>query len=509
MHKSILLFAENTSSSGKICQLFEEYEIYQCTTVADGEVLCRKHAVTLVLIAEKVNGHDGCTLFHDLRKQCPVISGLLLAGTEDNGLLRRAMDSGISGLIELPFDPDQLKYQVSRAMDAALLRRENERLHTLLPLYSLGEQLLSSTTEDEVLAGLLDEVVRQTGAGHVSVMLFDAEEACLRIAAARGMDRELVQSIRIRPGDQIAGWVFQQGKPVILNRDTQEESIFAPLLKRTEIASAISFPLIVRGDILGVLNISRTAEDVFFSESDKEMLGIICGQAALALENVRSLEMAKKTTRMRTLFEQYVAPEVAEILLAGNTDIMGLGEIKEATVLFADIRNFTSLVQHLELSDLRIFLNEFFQVFTDTIFQHSGTVDKFMGDAVLAVFGAPVQLENAGRAAVRTALLLRERFEALRSRWAEHVENFQTVDLGIAVTSGRMYIGNVGSNRRLDYTVIGTPVNIAQRLAAESSQCRIYVTAPVREAVCGDIATEDVGNLLLRGVEQRVKVFSV
>jgi len=509
MRKSILLFADNLSSCGKICQLLEEYEIYHCTTVADGEVLCRKHAVTLALISEKVSGHDGCAFFHDLRRRCPVISGLLLAGTGDNGLLRRAMDAGISGLIELPIKVDQLKYQVSRALDAALLRRENERLHTLLPLYSLGEQLLSSSSEDEVLAGLLDEVVRQTGAGHVSVMLFDSKEACLRIAAARGMDRELARSIRIRPGDQIAGWVFQQGKPVILNRDTQEESIFAPLLKRTEITSAISFPLIVRGDILGVVNISRTADDVFFSESDKEMLGIICGQAALALESVRSLVIAKKTTRMRTLFEQYVAPEVAEILLAGDADIMGLGEIKDATVLFADIRNFTSLVQHLDLSDLRTFLNEFFQVFTDTIFQHRGTVDKFMGDAVLAVFGAPVELENAGRAAVRTALLLRQRFEALRSRWAEHVENFQIIDLGIAVTSGRMYTGNVGSNRRLDYTVIGAPVNIAQRLAAESSQCRIYVTAPVNDAICGKIATRDEGAFELRGMEQRVKVFSV
>jgi len=81
----------------------------------------------------------------------------------------------------------------------------------------------------------------QTGTGHVSVMLFDAEASCLRIAAARGMDNELMESIRLRPGDQIAGWVFQEGKSVILNRDTQQNSPFAPLLKRTEIASAISW----------------------------------------------------------------------------------------------------------------------------------------------------------------------------------------------------------------------------------------------------------------------------
>ncbi len=509
MCKPILLFSEKSKYYSAIDQLLGEYKLFFCDTLAGGISLCEKHAITLVLIDEKVKGEDGCQLFHKLSSRCPMVSGLLLSGKEDSRLLRRAMDCGISGLVDLPLDSDQLKYQITRTMEESLLRRENARFHTLLPLYSLGEQFLSSTNEDEVLAVLLDQVVEQTGVGHVSVMLYDQNENRLKIAAARGMDRQLAGSIRLKPGEQIAGWVFQQGKPVILNRDSQEKSIFAPLLKRREIASAISFPLIVRGTILGVLNISRTTEGPLFSEADNEMLGIICGQAALALENVRSLEGAKRTTRMRTLFEQYVSPEVAEILLASDENIMGLGEIREVTVLFADIRNFTSLVQHMELPDLRLFLNEFFQLFTETIFCNRGTVDKFMGDAVLAVFGAPVELENAGLAAVRTALFLRDRFEELRERWAEHLKNFQTVDLGIAVTSGRMYIGNVGSRRRLDYTVIGTPVNIAQRLAAESSKCHIYVTAPVREAVGDDIMMREVGNLSLRGVDQKVQVFSL
>ena len=509
MKQPILLIAEETTYSTRIRLLLDGYEIFQCETVADGVLLCRQHTIYLILVAENVGGRGGCEVFNELRRQCPTVSGLLLAETEDNRLLRQAIDAGICGLVELPLDAEQLNTRVAGAMESVTLREENTRLRTLLPLYSLGEQFLSAVSEKEVLDNLLDEVVQQTGAGQVSVMLFDAAEACLRIAAARGMDKDLVESIRLQPGDQIAGWVFQEGKPVILNRDTQQKTLFAPLLKRTEITSAISFPLTVRGNILGVLNISRVAEGSFFSEADNEMLGIICGQAALALENVRSLEVAKNTTRMQTLFEQYVAPEVAEILLASDVDIMGVGEIKEVTVLFADIRNFTNLVQHLELSDLRIFLNEFFKIFTDTIFQNQGTVDKFMGDAVLAVFGAPVEQENANLAAVRTALVIRDRFESLRIRWAEYSEDFLTVDLGIAVTCGQMYLGNVGSARRLDYTVIGTPVNIAQRLAAESSRSRIYLTDPVRQDVCSQIETDEVGNVSLRGVEDKVRVFSV
>ncbi len=509
MHKSILLFADKNSLYEEIAQILAEYSLVQCTTLADAVSLCSNHAVFLVLLSDVSGVEDSCALFHQLSIRCPMISGLLLTGTQESRLLRRALDCGISGLVELPLNGEQLKYQVTRTWEESFLRRENERLHTLLPLYRLGEQFLVASTVDEVVSILLDKVVEQTGVEQVSVMLFHPEDNCLRIAAARGMDKQLVDSICLKPGAQIAGWVFQQGKPVILNRDSQEESIFAPLLKRKEIASAISFPLIVRGAILGVLNISRSDREPSFSEADNEMLGIICGQAALALENVRLLETTKRTTRLRTLFEQYVSPEVAEILIAGGEDIMGLGEIREVTVLFADIRNFTSLVQHMELSELRLFLNEFFRLFTETIFQNRGTVDKFMGDAVLAVFGAPVELENAGLSAVRTALLLRDRFEELRNRWAGYLKKFQSVDIGIAVTSGRMYIGNVGSSRRLDYTVIGTPVNIAQRLAAESSLGRIYVTASVREMVGDRVMMREVGRLALRGVEEKVHVFSV
>lgn len=509
MKKTILLLAEESTYSVHVRQLLVGYEIFQCATIDDGVRLCQVHGINLVLIAEDVCGRGGCELFNELREQCPMVSGLLLAGTEDNVLLRQAIDAGISGLVRVPLDSEQLVQRVSRVMESVMLREENTRLHTLFPLYSLGEQFLSSSSEQEILSTLLDEVVALTGTGHVSVMLYDAEKSCLRIAAARGMDNDLMESICIQPGDQIAGWVFQEGKPVILNRDTQQESPFGPQLKRPEITSAISFPLIVRGNILGVLNISRMAEDILFSEADKETLGIICGQAALALENVRSLEVARNTTRIRTLLEQYVAPEVAEILLASDADIMRLGAVKEATVLFADIRNFTGLVQHLPLEDLRTFLNEFFQIFTDAIFQHRGTVDKFMGDAVLAVFGAPVELENANRAAVQTALVIRDRFEKLRLRWVARCHDFKDVDLGIAVTCGQVYLGNVGSTRRLDYTVIGASVNIAQRLAAESSRCRIYVTEAVERELGADLGTDDVGNVSLRGVEQEVKVFSV
>ncbi|NOQ46535.1 MAG: GAF domain-containing protein [Desulfobulbaceae bacterium] len=509
MKTSILLVTADGKDTWEIQEALGNYEVVICRDASDADELCRRHDVYLVIVAEDLPRQSGCLLFSELRSNYPGLAGFLLSRSVNNTLLSNALDAGFSGLLKLPVVTEQLQVRVSRAMESVALQEENTRLRTLLPLYSLGEQFLSSQTQQQVLEVLLDVVVEQTGATHVSVMLFYEDEACLRIAAARGMDQELAQSIRLKPGDQIAGWVYEKGKPVILNRETQKQSIFASLLKRPEIISSISFPLVIRDRILGVLNISQVDGEACFSEADNEMLGIVCSQVALALENVRSRVALQEKTRLRTLFEQYVSPEVAGLLIASDSNLMNLGEVKDVTVLFADIRNFTGLVQHLELPDIRTFLNEFFQLFTETVFHNRGTVDKFMGDAVLAVFGAPVELENANLTAVRTALTIQEKFGRLQARWADYSEDFRTIDLGIAVTYGTVFLGNVGSAQRLDYTVIGNQVNIAQRLAAESSSCRIFITEPVRAAICDQIDVEEVGERALRGVKEKIPVFSI
>ena len=510
MHTAVVLCCTSDDFQAEaIIAALSWLQVIRCQDVESAKVLCRSQEVCLALIVDDPPRADGRRIFVELSALQPGLAGVLFSATVDAAILHGALEAGFSGLVELPVNSVQAGRVVNQALERYRLQRENTRLRTLIPLYSLGEQLAAAASEEEILDRLLDAIDRQTGASRSSAMLHDPQEDCLRIVASRGMDVALVQSIRLQPGAQIAGWVFQQGKPVILNKEDQAESIFSPLLRQPDIVSAISFPLRICGRIIGVLNISQQETDERFSEADNEMLAILCSQAAIALENLRARLQLAETTRMRTLFEQYVAPEVAELLLAQHSDLMELGEIKQVTVLFADIRNFTRLVQHIDLQSLRAFLNEFFQFFTDEVFRYRGTVDKFMGDAVLAVFGAPVKLDAPSLAAAHAAMAIKERFAALREHWMGHCEGFQRVDLGIAVTSGTVFLGNIGSARRLDYTVIGNEVNIAQRLAAEASACRIYTT----DAVCRELGdcfdVEELGEIALRGVEKKIRAFSL
>jgi class 3 adenylate cyclase len=230
-------------------------------------------------------------------------------------------------------------------------------------------------------------------------------------------------------------------------------------------------------------------------------------EADLREENI---SLKGQVLKMRALFERYMAPEVAAVLLNGQEPMLDVvGEVQEITVLFADIRNFTFLVQHLHLQDSQRFLTEFFDLVADVISLRQGTLDKFIGDAALAIFGPLVLQDSPNQSAVFAAMEIQKGFEALRVKWALKSELFMQIGLGIGISRGNMYLGNVGSGRRLDYTVVGADVNIAQRLASDTVSGQILVTESVYKDVTGVVAVQEQKTKLLRGLERTIRIYSI
>jgi adenylate cyclase len=280
-------------------------------------------------------------------------------------------------------------------------------------------------------------------------------------------------------------------------------------MKRKELSAAISFPIASKGKVLGVLNVSETKGDMQFSEADIEMLSIIVGQAMMALENIRSRREREENCRIRALLEQYVSPEVSNLLVKSKQNLLDVGGVQQLTVLFADIRNFTLLVQHLDPAQLRVFLNNFFDMFGRIVFSHQGMLDKFMGDAALVIFGAPVQIDSPNITAVSAAYQIMIEFENLRLIWEKKDRVFTKVGLGIGISRGPMFLGNVGSSQRFDYTVIGPDVNIAQRLASVTESGQILITDRVQATLNGRFPVKAEKNMLLKGMEAEVSVYSL
>jgi adenylate cyclase len=281
------------------------------------------------------------------------------------------------------------------------------------------------------------------------------------------------------------------------------------LLRRIELSSSISFPLVSKNDSIGVINISHHDDHKRFTRSDLELVSILAQLTVTAIENLRLSAQKQENARIRTLFEQYVSPEVARVLLDQGHPTVELGAIRTLTVLFADIRNYTLLVQNLSLPALREFLDAFFEMFTRVVYENEGTLDKFMGDGALVIFGAPYEHENPADAALRTAVEIASRFRSLRQHYLDQNELFSDIGLGIGISSGEMFIGNLGSMERFDYTVVGPDVNIAQRLASGTDGDRVLCTDAVLKACTRVVPRMPGEKMKLKGFVEPVIVHEI
>ncbi|MFW2365150.1 MAG: adenylate/guanylate cyclase domain-containing protein [Desulforhopalus sp.] len=484
------------------------------------ELVCAESTRQAFLLAENISfdlaivsvakGDKSCLRgFKNIKFSNPAMAGILVTDITSLDTVLELMNNGFTRVCKKPLSEQELVTAVVDTMKFASLREDVTRLKTLLPLYELGQKFIAAQSEEKIYKELIDAVSQEAGVPSVSVMMYDEVSCSLKIVAHRGLDQEYVNSLEIKPGEKISGRVFSSEQPIILNRDSKEQHSYHSLMKRDELSAAISFPIASRGKVVGVINISETRDDIQFSEADIEMLSIITDQAMMAIENVRSTKEREKNNRVVALLEQYVSPEVSSLLVESHQDLLNVGSVEVLTVLFADIRNFTLLVQHLQPSEIREFLNSFFEFFSSHIFSGKGMLDKFMGDGALAIFGAPVRIDNPNRAAVSAACHIMGAFENLRTLWRDKSEVFEQVGLGIGISRGAVFLGNIGSARRLDYTVIGTDVNIAQRLASETASGQIFITDRVYSSELSGFSGKLQEPMMLRGMESPVEVYSI
>jgi class 3 adenylate cyclase len=227
------------------------------------------------------------------------------------------------------------------------------------------------------------------------------------------------------------------------------------------------------------------------------------------LRGLREREaLAREKAQLTDAFRRYVSRDVADEILRDPEAVELGGQLRQVTVLFADIRGFTELAETMSPRDVVNILNKCFQIMADAIFAHGGTLDKFMGDCVMAVFGAPVQHPDHASRAVWTALAIRQAIDeenARRLAWGR----YRPVTVGIGVDSGEAVVGNIGARDRVDYTAIGDCVNTAARLQALAPGGEIYVTEAVFERVGHEVAGTRLTPARLRGKGEPVAVYRI
>jgi adenylate cyclase len=234
------------------------------------------------------------------------------------------------------------------------------------------------------------------------------------------------------------------------------------------------------------------------------MMGILIPSFDQAL----SQELEKR--RMQKLFGQFVSPEIVSQLMK-TPDILSLHKRANLTILFSDIRNFTNLSEKLSPDEVVGMLNPYLEVMTKVVHKHGGTVDKYIGDAIVAFYGEPISYNDHTIRAVRTAIEMRVELNKLRKTWLEEGRFDGVFDIGIGIHTGDVFVGMIGSQQRLNYTVIGDVVNTAARLQDQTKfhAWPILISGQVYDIVKGEIATEFVEERLFKGKQEPVMMYKV
>jgi class 3 adenylate cyclase len=208
-------------------------------------------------------------------------------------------------------------------------------------------------------------------------------------------------------------------------------------------------------------------------------------------------------------FGRYVSRQIADKILEDPERSFWQGERRRATILFSDIRDFTATAEHLPPEEVVSRLNEYLSAMIDIVFTYDGTLDKFIGDAVMAVFGAPVSLGNDEERAVRAAVAMQQVTDALSRSWA--AEGKPPLRIGIGIATGDVVVGNVGSERRMEYSVIGDYVNLASRLEQLNKEYNtgILISESTYAAVADLVESRLVDHVVVRGRTQPVAVYEV
>jgi adenylate cyclase len=217
----------------------------------------------------------------------------------------------------------------------------------------------------------------------------------------------------------------------------------------------------------------------------------------------------REKRRMKRLFGQYVSKDVYEQLVSDPSLARLGGHRREMTVLFSDIRGFTSVSEKGEPEDIVQLLNEYFTQMVDIVFKHKGTLDKFVGDMVMALFGAPLDDVNHAEHAVDAALEMIDELLKLNERWT--AEGRPALDIGIGVNTGPMIAGNIGSEAIMSYTVIGDAVNLGSRLESLNKQygTRIIISDATRAALPDRYIFRPLGDVVVKGKTRPVAIFEV
>jgi len=370
-------------------------------------------------------------------------------------------------------------------------------------LYELARDLSSSLELREVLGKVMERVIGLMHAARGFIVLVDPDTGAMSVEMAGG-EADPEKSRSFLGSRTVIEQVVRTGRAVVStdasldDRFKGQQSVILQNLR-----SIIAVPLVTKGKVIGAVYVDNPFRAAIFEEKDKEFLQAIADLAAIAIDNARQYS---RSEFLRHLFELHVNKQVTDYVLA-RSDLNRpflLGERRQVTMLNSDIAGFSTLSQSMRAEELVEFLNRYFSRMIDIVLDHGGNIDKFQGDGMLVVFGAPNAMEDHADRAFRAAQSMVREVELLNRELTEGGK--PTIAIGIGLDTGDVVAGHVGSDKRLEFTLIGVPVNNSAYLSKVRPP-RVLLSETTRDALPAGVLVVDYEPMLLKGASQPQPIY--
>ncbi|MFL5560759.1 MAG: adenylate/guanylate cyclase domain-containing protein [Gemmatimonadaceae bacterium] len=388
------------------------------------------------------------------------------------------------------------------AEDTPERKHQEKNEQKLALLLEVSKGLTSAVDVDALLEKIVGEVYKILDVDRVAILLAD-DKMELQPKIAR--DKRGTTAGKMVP-QSIVRKVVEE-KVAILSDNTLEDQRFGgQSIVMQRVRSAMCGPLIGSEErVLGVLYVDNLTTAHRFGEEDLEFLIAFAGIAGVAIENSQFADRIRRETLARSNFERFFAPGLAA-RIASSPDAVKLGgEKRQVAVLFSDIRGFTALSETMTPEEIATLLSEYFSEMVECVFRNNGTLDKFIGDAVMAQWGAPIGEPDDADRAMRAAIEMMTALDELNARWRR--EGRPELSIGIGLNFGEAFAGNIGSERRLEFTVIGDTVNTASRLCSAAEGGEILLSDEFRNALHDMPPLEERAPIELKGKSQRIALY--
>jgi adenylate cyclase len=439
---------------------------------------------------------------------------LRLEEVDDKGILVRRSDipSTINEIIRGGADrkilPEKNLASQNALSDLAERIKKLERENYLLTvLYDAGQALNAKLSVEDISEQVMNLAFRIEAVERGFVMLFDESGAVVQQSDFRYRDPQNSASQPVILSNSVLEMIRKEQRPILIH-DVSSDDRFSgsESIRISGLRSAMCAPLLGTERLFGIIYVDNLEKTSAFTQDELNVFALLAAQGGAAIDNAMAHEKIAQQALQRSALGRFLSPEVAEMVVA-NPDIRLGGVNQKVTVMFADIRGFTTMSQNMEPERVVEILNEYFTRVTDVIFDYGGTLDKYIGDAVMALYGAPISKGNDAVSCVNSAVQIQKMLielnrDAAIRRWPE-------LRVGIGINTGIVTAGNIGSPRRLDYTVIGDTVNTASRLMSNAAAEQILISESTAQELGNKFDLERLPPLLVKGRSEPVQVFQV